>query len=185
LDPCSNPQSQVGAVVEWSLELGFDGLALDWTRDGLTYCNPPFGRALKRWSKKIIHEADCSSEIVSLTPSRTGSAWCQAMLRQSDAHLFWAGRITFVGAAHPAPFDCVVCYFGARPHRFRRAFDGRGLLEVHPRRRRRGAWFYELRLETSTGRRWQRSEPLTYAQARDAAEGWRARGFATRLIEAA
>lgn len=116
---------------------------------------------------KVCGEAAGGAEIVTLTPSRTGSSWCQTLLRRSDAHCFLKGRLRFVGArqplidgrpidwttltmrdldelsrmrlavVEPAPFDCVVGYFGARATRFARTFAAMGLVDTHPRRLRR------------------------------------------------
>lgn len=166
LDPCSNYASVVDADVEWSLESGFDGLVLPWTAHGLVYVNPPYSRFLAPWIRKVCDEADAGAEIVTLTPSRTGSSWCQTLLRRSDAHCFLKGRLRFLGTRQPlidgkpidwttlamrdldelarmslavlepAPFDCVVGYFGRRAARFARAFHAMGLVDVHLRRLR-------------------------------------------------
>src|SRR5262249_12427972 len=158
---------------------GFDGLALSWTWCGLVYVNPPYGRFLPPWTRKICGEGAAGAEILTLTPSRTGSAWCQQLLRNSDAHLFWKGRLRFLGAKNCAPFDCLTCYFGPRAARFRRHFGRLGLLEIHPRRHARSAWCYELQLALGDGRRtWQRSAPLSYHQARTELERWRSQGHA-------
>jgi hypothetical protein len=186
LDPCSNPASEVAADVEWSLELGFDGLSLDWAGRGAVYANTPYGRFLKPWTRKICVEGAGGVEILTLTPSRTGSAWCQELLTKSDAHLFWKGRLQFLGAIAPAPFDCLTCYFGPRGSRFRRIFERRGVVDLHAQRRARAPWCYELELVLDDGRRcWERSAPLSYVRARGERDRWMARGYNARLVEAA
>jgi hypothetical protein len=187
LDPCSNYASEVGADVEWSVELGFDGLVLAWAGRGLVYVNPPYGREpLKLWARKICGEGQGGVEILTLTPSRTGSAWCQQLLTRSDAHLFWKGRLRFLGATSKAPFDSLVCYFGPRATRFRRIFRALGIVEVHPQPWARLPWCYELELVLGDGRRrWERSAPLTYARALGERDRWMARGYNARLVEAA
>lgn len=104
LDPCSNPLSIVRAHVEWMLERGEDGLQQPWSGHGLVYVNPPFGRSyFPRWSRKIVEEARLTVEHVVLTPARTGSAWCQRLLSECDAHCFWKGRLRFLSP--PPIFD--------------------------------------------------------------------------------
>lgn len=100
-DPCSNPASIVGAEVELMIERGDDGLSVSWVDRGLGYQNPPFGRALGVWMHKTCVEADAGAETVTLTPSRTGSGWCQSLLQRSDAHCFLRGRLKFIGTRAP------------------------------------------------------------------------------------
>lgn len=242
LDPCAGIASPVGADIEYSLELGFDGLILPWTWQGPFYVNSPFGRWLADWVKKCLGEADAGAEGIQLTPSRTGSGWCQELMLRSDAHCFLKKRLTFLGgveptvtvevpapgrrngveggvtmpaqrrifgeggigwgkvtSAHlvdlatpgappridPAPFDCMVSYFGPRVMSFRRVFEKRGVVHVHPRRRMKGKWHYLLHLEMGDGKwRWKKSEELSYTRARGEFDAWRSKGYAVRLKEA-
>lgn len=128
LDPCSNPNSIVGAATEWSLERGQDGLSASWTGHGLVYCNPPYGRQVKEWSLKIAEEGRKGAEIIVLVPSRTDTNWMQSLLRASDCCLFWKGRIRFLGASASAPFPSVVFYFGSNADRFAKIFNPYGLI---------------------------------------------------------
>lgn len=52
LDPCSNPNSRVGAAAEWTLENGHDGLQEPWLPHKNVYVNPPFG---KGWWRPAAH----------------------------------------------------------------------------------------------------------------------------------
>jgi hypothetical protein len=67
LDPCGNGSSKVGAVIEYRLERGEDGLALHWV--GQTFVNPPFGvtyldverrlaLSAKEWKEQVMDEAE-------------------------------------------------------------------------------------------------------------------------------
>lgn len=128
LDPCSNPNSIVGATTEWSLEKGISGLRRPWTEHGLVYCNPPYGRAIAEWSRKIVEEAALGAEIICLLPSRTDTSWMQLMFRFCNVSLFWKGRLTFLGAPSAAPFPSCIMYFGKRDSRFCEIFDQFGQL---------------------------------------------------------
>ena len=63
-DPCGHPshlfatctvlqekfRDDPRSVPEWPRSVIFgDGLALDWSGRGLTFCNPPYGRDINRW----------------------------------------------------------------------------------------------------------------------------------------
>src|SRR5688572_28422274 len=72
LDPCSGPESIVGARVEISPPR--DGLAADWAKEaagGIIYMNPPYGREIGRWTEKALQEARAGAEIVALIHART------------------------------------------------------------------------------------------------------------------
>lgn len=129
LDPCSNPGSIVGAVKSWSLENGNDGLAEQWAGNGLVYVNPPYGRAIVPWvvkmasvggrnTQRISGIGEFGTEIVSLLPVRTDTGWFGGVWRAARALAFWRGRLTFLGAADPAPFASFLAYYGPNPFRF-------------------------------------------------------------------
>lgn len=128
LDPCSNPNSLVGASVEFSLEKGNDGLREKWGGNGLVYCNPPYGRVIADWSRKMVTEAINGTEIIALVPSRTDTFWMQLMLDYCQVCLFWTGRLSFLGASSSAPFPSAVVYFGARTEDFCSVFGAYGKL---------------------------------------------------------
>ena len=133
LDPCSNPRSIVGARVSWSIETGHNGLSQSWAGYGLVYCNPPYGDAIVPWINKAAQEAgratqsaslgSFATEIVSLLPARTDTAWFSTLFRSARALAFWRGRLTFLGAPDPAPFPSMLPYYGPNPYRFADLFS--------------------------------------------------------------
>ena len=131
LDPCSNPQSIVGAATEWQLERDGDSLARDWRGHGLVYCNPPYSRWLKRWMAKCS-TAGC--EVISLTPARTDTVAWHSYAVTCDAVCFWRGRMRFLGAAASAPFPSALCYWGDRIDRFVEVFGRVGIVNVSAHR---------------------------------------------------
>ena len=128
LDPCSNPNSLVGARESLSLENGQDGLRAAWNGRGLVYCNPPYGRVIADWSRKMVMEGRGGTEIIALVPSRTDTFWMQLMLEYCNLCLFWSGRLTFLGAPSSAPFPSAIVYFGHREQLFCDVFGEHGKL---------------------------------------------------------
>lgn len=51
-----------------------DGLAQSWNCGGAVFCNPPYGRELKKWIRKAYTEAQSGKTIVLLIPARTDTA---------------------------------------------------------------------------------------------------------------
>ncbi len=123
-DPATSPDNPTGAAA--FLAPPSDGLAEDWPVEGLTYCNPPYGRALAPWSVRITqHEG----EILVLVPSRTDTKWWNRLRAWADLCLFWRGRLRFKGATAPAPFPSCTFYRGPRPSAFRREFGDCGHID--------------------------------------------------------
>lgn len=125
LDPCSNEDSIVDALIEWSLP-GQDGLACNWLFCGLVYVNPPYGHQIMEWVRKMVNEASCGAEIIALVPARTDAAWWQNFATQARAICFWRGRLRFLGADSSAPFPSAVLYWGDRVARFKEVFQSAG-----------------------------------------------------------
>ncbi len=79
LDPCSGPGSTVLSTLIYSLELGSDGLAMDWDWHSV-FVNPPFSNPLP-WAEKLAEHRGPWAALVKLDPTtqwwRTlvGDAW--------------------------------------------------------------------------------------------------------------
>lgn len=106
VDPCSNPQSIVGAV--HSICLPEDGLALAWDAFGDTaYVNCPYGRKVIAWMKACAAHARYMT-IVGLVAARPDTKWWHdVVVPTATAWCNLRGRLTFLGAKHPAPFPSV------------------------------------------------------------------------------
>lgn len=127
LDPCTTADNPTDACVFNTPDCC--GLSTSWacvSSPGLVYVNPPYGRALVGWCAKIHSEAQAGREIIALTPARTDTRWWHAHMSKADAHCFWRGRMTFVGAPAGAPFPSVLSYFGERAKRFKTVFGPQG-----------------------------------------------------------
>lgn len=131
LDPCSNPQSTVGAMFELSRGCGIDGLTADWwyyigPGFGLAYVNPPYSRGnLLKWAVKIREEAIRGCEIISLFPHD------HTMHTSSQARCDIARRIGFVGGKHKTGMiRSAAVYHGPRPQVFAQRFSSIGYITL-------------------------------------------------------
>lgn len=112
LDPCATEQNAKCRRFYTRLE---DGLKQDWS-DQVVFMNPPYGRQIGRWVCKAFHAAQDRSLVVCLLPARTDTRWWHDYVMRGEIRLL-CGRLTFEGAAHPAPFPSAVAVF--RPPTFR------------------------------------------------------------------
>lgn len=67
LDPATEPSNPVGAERFYSWPM-HDGLALPWR--GNVFVNPPYGKVLQSWVRKIALEANRMVHIVALLPGQ-------------------------------------------------------------------------------------------------------------------
>lgn len=87
-----------------------DGLAQDWT--GVVWCNPPYGREVKRWVAKAAKSAGKGAVVVMLLPARTDTRWFHDYINGKAEVRFVKGRLKFGGAKNSAPFPSMVVVFG-------------------------------------------------------------------------
>lgn len=92
LDPCGNPLSVVPAARQ--ILLPDDGLTASWPLRGLVFCNPPYGRALGAWARRLAAHAAAGGELVALVPARLDTRWWRAL----DPLIWcaWSGRLRFL-----------------------------------------------------------------------------------------
>jgi phage N-6-adenine-methyltransferase len=86
-----------------------DGLSQPW--EGVCWMNPPYGRTIGDWVVKAYESAQAGAIVVCLLPVRTDTKWWQSYVVRAAEVRFVAGRITFAGAANPAPFPNAVVIF--------------------------------------------------------------------------
>jgi len=98
---------RVGAILEW------------W---GAVFCNPPYGREIRKWVQKAYAEAQRGQTIVLLIPARTDTAFFHDYIYGKAEIRFVRGRLTFTdengnpqrdksGRAMPAPFPSMVVIY--------------------------------------------------------------------------
>jgi site-specific DNA-methyltransferase (adenine-specific) len=90
-----------------------DGLRQRWS--GRCWMNPPYGRAIGRWMAKAVQESRRGAMVVCLVPARTDTAWWHTGVMYSDEIRLLRGRLTFVGAAAPAPFPSAIAILRPPP----------------------------------------------------------------------
>jgi phage N-6-adenine-methyltransferase len=113
LDVCALPENAKCAAFLSPLE---DGLSQPWT--GVCWMNPPYGQGIVPWVKKAYETAQLGkATIVALVPSRTGTRWWHDYIQDKPGVeiRFLPGRIKYVGASNPAPFDNAVIVFRSLP----------------------------------------------------------------------
>ncbi len=92
-DPFDNARSLVGASE--FVRRPDCSLVRDWPRQGLIFCNPPYGEAPGECARKIGAEARRGSEIITVVPARLDTVWWQDSLCP-ELWCAWRGRITFL-----------------------------------------------------------------------------------------
>ena len=90
LDPCSTHENAKCAKHYTSEE---DGLKMPWAGETV-FCNPPYGRDLKAWTRKCAEESG-EATIVLLVPSRTDTAWFWDHVAPYARVEFVRGRLKF------------------------------------------------------------------------------------------
>lgn len=132
LDPAtdaSNPtRAKLGCTVE------HDGLKQAWatilpaTFGNVVWINPPYGRALLPWARKIAFESHLLTQhhMFVLVPSRTETEWFGTLFDTANAVAFFRDRIKFwhptrTGKDSPA-FPNVMFYFGPSASMFEDVF---------------------------------------------------------------
>ena len=122
LDPCAKPENYTATRIcteggkilnpEPSTYYGqivADGLTVPWWGPRV-YCNPPYGRNIGKWIEKCCREAgEGKAElVVALLPVATDTRWWRWFVTEATEVRFLKGRVTFVGAAGPAPFASAI-----------------------------------------------------------------------------
>ena len=101
LDPCAAPSPRPWPTAKRMIESPEDGLAVKW--EGRVWLNPPYGRDIGRWMKKMAlhckwdhHTERQFHHGIALTFARTETeAWTKWIWPYAKAVLFIAGRLHF------------------------------------------------------------------------------------------
>ena len=117
LDPCASGDGPITVPATTRSTEADDGLTREWARR--VYMNPPYGRAIKAWVRKLLEEerAGRVTAAVALVPGGPGSEWWEALGDAADALCLSSGRLRFLtatGARGGAPFPSAVFFFGER-----------------------------------------------------------------------
>lgn len=141
LDPCSNPWSDVDALVAVSAHRGECGLAADWValiasvahphEDPFAFVNPPYGRGhLGKWADKCVYEYTRGAEIIVLPPNDISTGWWRTLRGAARARVDFDRRLKFGGGDGAGKIRSSLFYFGPRPYLFAHVFAHHGQLTL-------------------------------------------------------
>ena len=141
LDPATEPSNPTGAGYYGTEEgeindrcLG-DGLLIDWHRFDGTFVNPPYGRVIKDWCRKIHEESDLGAAVIALLPAgpRFSTQYFQDHIFTSTLTVacFVRGRVKFLRpdgtvTTGQNPYDSVLYGFNIDKDRFEQEFKHLG-----------------------------------------------------------
>lgn len=95
-----------------------DGLSQSWDCGGAVFCNPPYGRQVKKWVKKAYEESCGGYPIVLLVAARTDTGWFHDYIYGKAEIRFIKGRIKFTddegNASSTAPFPSMIVVYNGR-----------------------------------------------------------------------
>lgn len=118
-DPASNAIAQ--EVVQARHWCGFDhpdpsmrdGLAVDWSSYRSIYVNPPYGRAIVPFARKIAMYAQ-DKRMAILVAARTDTQWWRMLTKYDHTVVFFRNRISFWAnysdARRPTFPSALLCY---------------------------------------------------------------------------
>lgn len=89
-----------------------DGLSQSWNHGGAVFCNPPYGREIRKWVKKAYEESKQGVTVVLLIPARTDTSYFHDYIYGKAEIRFIRGRLRFTDEdgrpADPAPFPSMI-----------------------------------------------------------------------------
>ena len=97
-----------------------DGLKEPWgheNADVVAYANPPYGKGIRDWLAKAIHERDNNNVTsVFLLPVRSDTSWYhEFVLAEASEIRFIRGRLKFEGTESSAPFPSMIVIYYPKP----------------------------------------------------------------------
>lgn len=123
LDPCCNPGTPTIPAKEVFREED-NGLAQLW--HGKVYMNPPYGREIGDWVKKLCtdYAMGITKEAIALIPARVDTDWFKYF--RDFPICFISHRLKFSDSENSAPFPSAVVYLGSDYAKFHQAFASIG-----------------------------------------------------------
>ena len=106
LDPCATHEN---AKCNKYYTIEDDGLSKSWKGETV-FCNPPYGREIKKWIKKAYEESE-NATVVMLIPSRTDTSYFHDYIYNIAESRFIRGRLKFGDSKNSAPFPSMVVVF--------------------------------------------------------------------------
>ena len=106
LDPCATQES---TKCKKYYTIKDNGLSKSWENE-IVFCNPPYGREIKKWVKKAYEESK-NAKIVMLIPARTDTSYFHDYIYNKAEIRFIRGRLKFGNSKNSAPFPSMVVIF--------------------------------------------------------------------------
>jgi len=128
LDPCSNSGDSPNIPAGEHYTQFENGLSRTWF--GRVYMNPPYGREIGNWVRKLVSEFRAGNvrSAVALVPARVDTSWFGELY--GFPICFIRGRLRFLDSnGEPqgsAPFPSAIVYMGNDSERFVREFENLG-----------------------------------------------------------
>ncbi len=108
LDPCATKDN---AKCKRFFTKDDDGLLQNWEGE-VVFCNPPYGRELRKWVEKCSIESQKPfTTCVMLIPARTDTSYFHDFIYNKAEIRFIRGRLKFGEATNSAPFPSMVVIF--------------------------------------------------------------------------
>lgn len=109
LDPCSTHENAKCADY-YTIE--DDGLTKNWGGRRV-FCNPPYGREIRKWVRKCYTEAQKPNTlVVMLIPARTDTSYFHDYIYHKAKEIrFLRGRLHFNESKQGAPFPSMIVVF--------------------------------------------------------------------------
>ena len=98
LDPCCNLYGTPNVAAERHYRLPTDGLSEPWGEGNTKiFLNPPYGRAIGKWTKKLTEEflAGGVKSAITLVPVKSDTKWWTVLLESASCWCAIRGRIRF------------------------------------------------------------------------------------------
>lgn len=108
LDPCATKEN---AKCEKFFTEKDNGLLKSWG-GYIVFCNPPYGRGLKKWVQKASEESkQLNTKVVMLIPARTDTSYFHDYIYGKAKIRFIRGRLKFGDSKNSAPFPSMIVIF--------------------------------------------------------------------------
>lgn len=104
LDPCATAEN---AKCKRFFAKEQNGLVQSWQGETV-FCNPPYGKDIKKWVEKADAEAKNGATVVMLIPARTDTRYFHDYIYKKHETRFIRGRLHFNESKNAAPFPSMV-----------------------------------------------------------------------------
>ena len=95
-----------------------DGLSKSWECGGAVFCNPPYGREIRKWVEKAYKESQNGLTIVLLIPARTDTSYFHNYIYGKAEVRFIKGRLRFTdddgNVKDSAPFPSMLVIYNGQ-----------------------------------------------------------------------